>query len=225
VLFILFAAKSQKPSKTALFKQFSVKLCLMVLEGSGANLLRLYRLLLRKYSEHINEQEKRTIGDIKALVNKEDLTVQSIILDLKPENYSFEENFLQAAKACYDFVCKEIDFAKADIDISFWLSPKDILENKVADDEDLAVLMCSLLFALGDEKAQVVIVELESLSTHAFVVTEFKDKFLLLDASQKEPFEKFLGRKEKVLSDYSFEGSKIKRVLYRFNGQNYEQFF
>jgi hypothetical protein len=188
-------------------------------------LLRLYRLLLKKYSDAINEQEKRTIGQIKGLIDKDDLTVQSIVADLKPSNYSFEKDYLETAEKAYGFLVKEIDFASADVDISFWLSPKEVIENKIADDEDFAVLLCSMLFALGDEKAYIAIAELDNLSTHAFVITEFKNRFILLDPSQKKPFNNFVGEREKVLENYSFQGAKLKRFLYKFNREQYEQFF
>ncbi len=195
------------------------------LEGQEQKLLRLYRLLLKKYLETINEKEKRTIGEIKGLVDKDDMTIQSLISRFKAADYSFEKDYLSAAQKAYDFTAKEIDFAKADIDISFWLSPKEVIENKIADDEDLAVFLCSALFALGDSKAAVVIAELDNLSTHAFVITEFKNRFFLFDPSQKKPVATFSGEKEKVLEKYSFEGAKLRRFLYKFNREEYEQFF
>ena len=187
--------------------------------------LRLYRLLLKKYSDAINEKERRTIGQIKGLVDKDDLTIQSIASEFKPKDYSFESDYLSTAEKIFDFVQKEIDFVKADVEISFWLSSKEVMENKVADDEDLAVFLCSLLYALGDEKASVAIAELDNLSTHAFVMAEFENKFFLLDPGQKKPFNEFSGSRETVLEKYSFEGAKLRRFLYKFNHEEYEQFF
>lgn len=188
-------------------------------------LLRLYRLLLKKYADAINDKEKRTIGQIKGIVDRDDMTIQSIVSDFKPKDYDFDRDYLGIAQNIYEYVLKEIDFVKADVDISFWLSPKEVLENKIADDEDLAVFLCSLLFALKDEKAHVVISELDNLSTHAFVITEFKSRFILLDPSQKKPFHSFIGTLESVMEKYSFDGAKLKRFLYKFNHAEYEQFF
>ena len=186
--------------------------------------LRLYSLLLRKYADLVNEKEKRTVGEIKALVNSDDLTVQSILVDLKPENYSFEKYFLESAKKAFEFIQKETSFVKPGIKINYWLSPKEILEGKVADDEDLAVFLCSLLTALEDKNCFVVIAELEDLTNHAFVITEFNNKFIILDPSQEDSFNKFTGKKEEVLKNYSFNNSKIKHFLYKFNSQEYKQF-
>jgi len=185
---------------------------------------KLHKFLLEKYSEKINEFEKKTIGEIKGLIDPDDLSIQSILAELISKNYSFEKNYLSVAKEAYDFVMKEISFVESDIRINFWLTPIEIIKQKIADDEDLAVFLCTILFALGDEKAFVVIAEMENLTTHAFVITEFKDSFYLFDPSQKKPFEEFSGKKEEVIEKYSFRNSKIKRFLYRFNADEYEQF-
>ncbi|MBI2530380.1 MAG: hypothetical protein HYW05_04520 [Candidatus Diapherotrites archaeon] len=186
--------------------------------------LRLYRLLLDKYSSLINEKETKTVGEIKALVNSEDLTIQGIASAQMPENYEFGAHYLQAAEGAYNFICAEISYIPSELGLDIWLAPKEILSAKVADDSDLAVLMCSVLYALGDEKAEVVVAELENADTHAFAITEFGGKFILLDAAQKKPFMEFSGEREKVLANYSFNGAKIRRFLYKFNAQNYEQF-
>ncbi|MDD5163035.1 MAG: hypothetical protein PHD95_02390 [Candidatus ainarchaeum sp.] len=184
----------------------------------------LCRLLLSKYSELINESERRTIGEIKGLVNSDDLTIQSILADLKPENFSFEKDFLITAEKIFGFVSGEINFVELGINLNYWLSPKEIFSEKIADDEDLAIFLCSLLFGLGDEKAFVAVAELDNLQTHAFVITEFQENFLILDPAQKHQFKKFFGNRDNVLMDYSFKGAKIKQFLYKFNHSTYEQF-
>jgi len=147
-----------------------------------------------------------------------------LLNDFKPEKYSFENNYLNAAKEVYNYLSKEINYVKSELELNFWLSPKELVSSKVGDDEDQAVFLCSMLFALGDENAEVVIAELENLSTHAFVITEYKKKIYLLDPTQKAEFDKFTGEKKDVIAKYSFEDSKIKRFLYKFNAENYEQF-
>lgn len=186
--------------------------------------LRLYNLLLRKYSHLINDSEKKTIGEIKALINPEDLTIQSILLEHKPESFEFEKDYLHTAKALFGFICSEMNYVYSDLDINCWLTPKEMVSSKLGDDEDLAVFLCSLLYALGDENASVIIAELTDLSTHAFVLTEFKGKTFLLDPSQKHSFEQFSGGKKQALQSYSFNGITIKRFLYQFNSKEYKQF-
>lgn len=193
-------------------------------DSEGQNEAKLARLLLKKYSQLINEKEAKTVGEIKKLVTKDDLTIQAIAQEIKPEQYSFEKNYEQTAEKALKSITEDIEYAKADFGINFWLEPKEIMEAGTSDDEDLAVMLCSTLYTLGDEKAQVVIAELDNLSTHAMVTTETNGKFYILDPSQKHSFGKFSGKKEEALKAFEFKGAKIKRFLYKFNTENYEQF-
>ncbi len=184
-----------------------------------------YKMLLDKYSELINEKEKRTVGEIKQLVNPEDFSVQSVITQFKPEDYAYERDYLFAAQQVFEFLTREVKYIPNDLSINFWLTPKEILMHKVSDDEDLAVLVCSCLCALGDEKAFVYVMEMEDLRTHGVVITEVNQKILLLDPSVGHSFFKYYGDKAYVFRKYQFDGKKLKRALYRFNAKNYEQFF
>lgn len=184
-----------------------------------------YKLLLEKFSEAVNNAGKKTVGEIKSLVNTEDLTIQSIISEIKPKDFVFEQDFLKTAEKAFNYLIEEIDFVEPGISINFWLEPKEMLESGIADDEDLAVFLCTLLHALGNEESEVVIAELDNLSTHAFVTFEFNQKFFILDPSQKHSFNAFSGSREEALSKYSFKNARIKRFLYKFNDKDYEQFF
>ena len=180
--------------------------------------LRLCRFLLQKYADIINEREQRTIGEIKGLVDGTDLTIQSIVEDTKEEKY---ENSLRNT---YKFIVDEVHYIDAELSLNYWMSAREIMEIKAADDEDLAVFLCACMKALGDENAEVIIAELDNLQTHAFVSTEINGKFLILDTPQKYDFDKYFGEKTNILSKYTFNESKIKRFLYRFNSDKYEQF-
>ena len=193
-------------------------------DDTGDAKLKLYELLLKKYADLINEFEKKTVGELKAMIDRENLTVQSLCQKFGGHNYSFDRNYIETASTALKFISEEIKYVKSDVDLNFWLTPNEILEKMVGDDEDIAVLLCSVLFTLGDEKAEVVIAEMDNRTTHAFVITEHKGDFYILDASQKHSINDFSGDKAGVLSKYLFRGSKIKRFLYKFNKNNYEQF-
>jgi hypothetical protein len=77
---------------------------------------------------------------------------------------------------------------------------------------------------LCDDNAEVIIAELEDLKTHAFIATEIKGKFLILDPAQGHVFDKYFGDKATILKEYTYKNEKIKRFLYRFNSSKYEQF-
>jgi superfamily I DNA and RNA helicase len=184
----------------------------------------LAKYLLEKYADIINEREERTIGEIKDLVSGNDLSVQALVEEFKEKPYSFKENYEKAARELFEYIKKEITYVDSDINVNYWLTPREVLEAKIADDEDMSVFLCSCLKALGDEKAEVIIAELENLKTHAFVITEIDSKFLILDPAQKHSFDEFFGDKTAVLKKYSFDKQQIRRFLYRFNYSKYEQF-
>ena len=184
----------------------------------------LCKYLLEKYADIINEREKRTIGEIKALVDGTDLTVQSFVEDFKDPAYKFEQDYEAALKQAFDFVKKEVSYVDVDLNVNYWLSPREILQVKVADDEDLAVFLCSAMKTLGDNKAEVIIAELDDLKTHAFVSTEIGNDFLILDPAEEHEFNDYKGEKLAVIKKYSYKKQKIKRFLYRFNSERYEQF-
>ncbi|MEK6958934.1 MAG: hypothetical protein AABW59_02705 [archaeon] len=188
------------------------------------NELALCKFLLQKYADIINEREKRTIGEIKALVDGNDLSVQSLADDFKEKDYSFENNYSASLKKAFEYVSEEINFVEADLGMNYWLTPREVLEMKLADDEDLAVFMCNLARALGDKSAEVIIAELDNLKTHAFVMTQIGEDSLILDPAQKHKFELYLGKKVDVLGKYDFQKQKIRKFLYRFNAEKYEQF-
>lgn len=187
-------------------------------------LQRLYRLILSRHAALLNEREEKTVGEIKALITKDDLTIQSMAEKFRQEGYNFGNHYFQAAEKAYNYVKDEIARVDGDLGVSFWLTPTEIVSEKIGDDEDQAVFLCSLLYALGDDAAECLIAELENASTHAFVATEFKGNFLLLDPMQGAPFREFYGQKKEVLEKYSYNGSRIRRFVYRFNRGNYEQF-
>ncbi len=186
--------------------------------------IKLSKFLLQKYADLINEREQRTIGEIKSLVDGTDLSIQTIIQDFKENTYSFEDDYLNSIKKVYNYIREEIDFTEINLGINYWLNAKEVMELKITDDEDLAVFTCSIMKALGDNKADVVIAELDDLTTHAFVTTEINENFLILDPAQKKDFETFFGKKPDILRKYTFNGQKIKKFLYRFNSEKYEQF-
>lgn len=181
-------------------------------------------MLLDKYAGLINEKEQRNIGDIKGLVNPDDLSIQSLILQFKPETYVLERDYLFTAQQVFEFITREIRYVPNDLSMNFWLNPKDILTHKVSDDEDLAVLLCTCLRALGDVKAAVYVMELEDLRTHAVVMSDINEKTLLLDPSVGHGFFKYYGDKTLVFKKYRFDGKALKRAIYRFNAETYEQF-
>jgi len=188
------------------------------------NELKLSKFLLHKYSDLINQREQRTIGEIKSLVDGTDLTIQNIITEFKESTYEFDIAYQSTLEKIFEFIKNELEFVETNLGINYWLSANEMMQIKVVDDEDLAVFTCSCMKALGDNKAEVIIAELDNFKTHAFVSTTIGEKFLILDPAQKHDFNLFFDTKPIVIKNYKFNNAHIKRFLYRFNSDKYEQF-
>lgn len=186
--------------------------------------LTLSKFLLQKYSDQINQREQRTIGEIKALVDGTDLTIQNIVTEFKDSTYEFNENYEEILTKVFNFIKDELEFVETNFGVNYWLSANEVMQIKVVDDEDFAVFTCSCMRALGDIKAEVIIAELDDFKTHAFVSTTIGEKFLILDPAQKHEFNAFFDTKTNVIRNYKFNEAHIKRFLYRFNYDKYEQF-
>lgn len=186
--------------------------------------LKLQKILLQRYSGLINERETKTVGEIKEMVNKNDLTIHALIASFGFVDYSFQDKYMSAAQMAFNFVRDNISTIEFDFGVSYWLFPKEILTERIADDEDKAIFLCSLLYALGDGNAEVVIAELTNGTPHAFVATQIGQKFYILDACQNHDFAQFCGEKSEAMGKYRFNTSGIKKFLYKFNHENYEQF-
>lgn len=181
-----------------------------------------YEQILDKYKELINEQERKTISQIKATVNPNDLTIKSIISKHKPVGYEYNKDYIETLRKTYSFLKSEIEVVKTDIKVLYWLDAVSILKNKIADEQDVSALLCSAMQGLNDQEAMVYVVLLEDDNTHAFVKTKYKNQFYVFDLTQKGPFEMFTNTDEKkLLEDYKFNGLKIKKIIYRYNQNNY----
>lgn len=181
-----------------------------------------YEQILDKYKDLINEQERKTISQIKATVNPNDLTIKSVILKHKPIGYEYNKDYIETLRKIYSFLKTEIDVVKTDIKVLYWLEATCILKNKIADEQDVSAFLCSAMQGLNDQEAMVYVVLLEDDKTHAFVKTKYKSQFYIFDLTQKGPFEMFTNTDEKkLLEDYKFNGLKIKKIIYRYNQNNY----
>jgi hypothetical protein len=181
-----------------------------------------YEQILDKYKDLINEQERKTIAQIKATVNPTDLTIKSIISKYKPIGYDCSKDYIETLRKIYAFLKAEIEVVKTDIKILYWLDSTSIIKNKMCDEQDVSSLLCSIMQGLNDQEAQVFVVILEDDKTHAFVKTKYKNLFYIFDLTQKGPFEMFVNSDEKkLMDDYRFNGLAIKKVIYRYNQNNY----
>ena len=185
---------------------------------------RLYRHLLEKYASLIDEKEKKTVGEIKALVSRDDLTIQIFAEKFMPKPYSFAENYPEAAEKALAYIQENIMTVRTGLSFNYWLSPKEILELKTCEDEDLSIFFCSVLYSLGDAKAKVAIAEMKNETTKSFVTTDFNGIYYILDPAQKHGFSEFSGKLNEAIAKYSYNGFSIEKFMYSFNSQEYKEF-
>ncbi|MEW5955866.1 MAG: hypothetical protein AB1626_05030, partial [Candidatus Micrarchaeota archaeon] len=137
--------------------------------------------------------------------------------------YDFDKDFPRAAEAAFQRV-KALHFVHADLPVSYWLSPPEIIELGAADPFDRAILYCSLLVALGCKNARVRVVEVEGGVRHPLVLFSFGGKDYLSDPAQdKAAFER-PGKAEEILAGFELGGKKVARSLFEFNDQDYQEF-
>src|SRR3989338_562492 len=173
--------------------------------------LKLYKLIIERYREMIEQGESRSVADLKAMIDPHHEKLKEIRETITEgfHPYVYEEHFLQAAKMCFEYVSSFRTIASP---VSFWLSFSDMQELLAGDEIDKSILLCSLLRSLGSESAKVFLAD----SRNSYVLFQFGGKSYVADHSQKELAAKETG--EAALS--SLKG----KILYSFNDKEYESF-
>jgi len=176
-----------------------------------------YKKIIDRYSEMIEEKENKTITELKTLVRPENKAILKVRDDLVSEfdSFLYERDFPDAAKNAFSFVKEKISDVYLPLD--FWLTPEEIIELKAADDIEKSIFLCSLLIALGNNSSRVG-VEVEGRAKRAFVFFSFNNEDWFMDpvkgviakGEKKELF-------EKQLPGYT------NKVVYDFNDQEYHE--
>ncbi len=173
--------------------------------------LRLYRLIIDRYRDKIEEYEARSVSDLKGMVLPHDAKIEelreTLTSDFHP--YVFSEHFVQAAKMAFAHVCT---FRTLPIPVSFWLSFSDMQALLAGDEIDKSILLCSLLRSLGSEDAKVEVTD----SRNSYVLFSFSGKFFLADHSLDQLQEKTSEQEARL----AMKG----KPLYAFNDKEYEDF-
>ncbi|MFH1447746.1 MAG: hypothetical protein ABIG39_02690 [Candidatus Micrarchaeota archaeon] len=203
----------EKPSE-----QQDAKKCDDVMEDHEKCKLRaaLLRHIIERYREQIEMGETKTVSGLRNLVNPKDSTIlktkESITDEFRP--YIYAKNFEEAAKKAFEFV--RDDMGNDVLPVDFWLSPSEMLELKVADEMDKAIFLCSLIIALDNETARI-IVETNG-HRHAFVVFDFEGKFHLMDPAHNVNAS---GQKDEVLTEHM--KNRDSKPTYEFNNKGYNE--
>lgn len=188
-----------------------------------------YKRIIERYADTIGLMEDKTIPELKAMVSPENAAVVSVkeklFESLKQGNpsweYSVDKYFFQFASQALKY-CNSLKPVNADLSVSYWMKPEEIVELGAADPFDKAIFLCSLLESAGGEP-RVRVLELEGNFKHAVVLMEFNGRSFLLDPScSSEPEEG--ASEEEVLGKHALEGKKIIKSLYEFSDSDYTDF-
>lgn len=173
--------------------------------------LKLYRLIIDRYRDKIEEYETKSVSELKSLIQPHDEKVlqlrESISEGFHP--YVYEEHFLSAAKTAFAHLGS---FRTIPAPVSFWLTFSDMRELMAGDEIDKSILLCSLLRSMGSENAKVFVTDMRN----AYVLFQFSGKSYVADHSQRElpTFES---------GEAALQHLKGK-ILYSFNDKEYEDF-
>ncbi|MFA4983277.1 MAG: hypothetical protein WC588_03600 [Candidatus Micrarchaeia archaeon] len=174
-------------------------------------LIQLYRLIIDRYRDTIEERETKSVSDLQRMVQPRD----EIILKLRDSitegfhPYVYEEHFLQAAESSFTMVSS---FRTVFSPVSFWLTFAEMQSLSAGEEIDKSIFLCSLLRSLGSENAKVFVTDPKS----AQVLFQFNAKSFIADCENPKITEKASGAE--ALS--SLKG----KLLYSFNDKEYEDF-
>jgi hypothetical protein len=151
-------------------------------EPSDELRLRLFRLIIERYREEIEEHENKTVSDLKGMILPHDpiiaKTRDSLLESFRP--YIYEEHFLAAAKMCCEYVAS---FSTISPPVAFWLTFSDMHSIMAGDEIDKSILLCSLLRGIGSPDARIFVTN----TKNSYVLCSFNGKFHLSAHSGAEP--------------------------------------
>ncbi|MBI5228325.1 hypothetical protein HY988_07060 [Candidatus Micrarchaeota archaeon] len=118
--------------------------------------LSLYRLVINRYKNMVNEKESRSISEIRQLVSPYNPFIEkfrdTLISDIVP--YVYQNHFFMAATKAISYVreIKTCQFA-----FNFWMSFEEMTSLRVGTAMDKAIFLAALLRAYGSENAKVIV--------------------------------------------------------------------
>lgn len=140
----------------------------------------IYLEIIMRYKEQIEDKEGLYPADLPKLVTPENDNV--VLLAKEIQNnfpaYNYDENFPEAAKLAYAYVKDKI--MSISLPVQFWLKPEQTIMYCAGDIFDKAVLLCSLLIAMGNFSSRIVVAAKDTDRTFV-VYSEFKGKLTAMD--------------------------------------------
>ncbi len=116
-----------------------------------------YLEILMKYKDYIEEKEAIYVSQLPEFVSPKDQNVGAVVMELLRSFGSYEpsKDLADGAAKAWSYVNENIDTISIPLD--FWQSPEETLKHMAGDLLDKAVLLCSMIIAMGSADAKVVI--------------------------------------------------------------------
>ncbi len=176
----------------------------------------IYAEILLRYKDYIEEKEELHLADLPKLITPEDESVELLAMQIKGgfPVYKHEDNFQDAARIAYQHVSEKI--LDISVPIQFWLRPAQTIRYGAGDIFDKAVLLCSVLIALGNVSSRVVVVARED-ERHFVVYSEFGNRIIGIDLGKGV---KEYGSFEEMMKEINAVNSEDV-TAYEFNDKMY----
>ncbi len=168
--------------------------------------------LLKDYSSYIEEKEKKTIQEMKEMVQPNNINLREFLEDI-------EKDGLEACEEAYDKIMDKIESCSP-LPVEYWMNIKTMIDLKAAGHKDKAILLCSAFRHFGAE-SHVAIIKLENGERRPLTQIKTNNKYLLIDPNQKQPFKRYYGTRGEIKNQYKYKGSKIREFKYLFNDREY----
>lgn len=119
-------------------------------------MLKIYELILSRYKEKIEENEHKSISELRSRISPYNDFVKQLngqlCADLKP--YEYEKHFPIALEKCIEYIRK---MKNIELPVNFWMDFKIMDELKAGDVIDIALLLTSLLRSFDSPTAKMYI--------------------------------------------------------------------
>lgn len=175
----------------------------------------IYLEIIMRYRDYIEEKEGLYVAELPKLITPENDSVALVAKGIKERFavYNYSDNFVEAATHAYEYV-NGIDHIS--LPIQFWLKPAETIKYGAGDVFDRAALLCSLLIALGEQSAKVVISVGES--DRAFgVYFERNGRYTLMELGKETRHFQSIDEMVKALG----VGKSDEITAYEFNDKMY----
>jgi hypothetical protein len=176
----------------------------------------LYLEIIMRYKDAIELGETLYVAELPKLVTPADENVVAAVSKILStfHIYIYDENFLEAVQQAHKFVKDEI--VTVSPPIQFWLRPGQVLMMQAGDTFDKAVLLCSMMIALGNMSSKIVTTVNDSGKRHV-VCCEYKGEQIAVDL--EDGVSKSASREE-LLQTLGIKEGKLS-AAYEFNDKMY----